>query len=213
LLNRIIDDIFPQEYQDDINKCDIQNANCRILFNFIADSIAKLEYTDFSSIPNNLFDFSEVNLKNDNIESFKSTAKEYGEIIILELNKMLRKQQNIFLSKAKKYIEEHYDDINLSLSCTAKAVGISPTYLSRLFNINLCVHFTEFVKRYRMKLSIKLLLQTESPINEIASKCGFYTVQNYNRVFKQYTGKTPKQYRNTYAKNDNQAMVSDSLQP
>jgi AraC-like DNA-binding protein len=33
------------------------------------------------------------------------------------------------------------------------------------------------------------------PISEAAVKSGFYTVQNYIRVFKKLTGKPPGQYR------------------
>jgi AraC-like DNA-binding protein len=189
LSNRIIDDIC--ELSSGIED---QSENFRMFINAIADSIAKLDYMGYSSIQNDLFIFVAQEGET-NGEELKLRAKSSCAKIILELGKILKKQQNHFILNAQKYIGEHYSDLNLSLDAVAKATGVTASYLSRLFNVDLGIHFTDYVSRCRVDASLEFLEQTNMPISEVAIKSGFYTVQNYIRVFKKLTGKTPGQYR------------------
>jgi AraC-like DNA-binding protein len=189
LSNRIIDDIC--ESSSGIGD---KSKNFRMLINAVADSIAKIDYMGPSSIQNDLFAFS-AQEDETNTEELKLRAKSSCANIILELGKMVKKQQNRFILNAQKYIGEHYSDLNLSLDVVAKATGVTASYLSRLFNVDLGIHFTDYVSRCRVDASLEFLEQTTMPINEAAIKSGFYTVQNYIRVFKKLTGKTPGQYR------------------
>jgi AraC-like DNA-binding protein len=189
LSSRIIDEI--SESSSGIGD---KGENFRMLINAMADSIAKIDYMGSSSIQNDLFMFSAKEAEI-NTEELRLRAKSSCTNIILELDKMLKKQQNRFILNAQKYIGEHYSDLNLSLDVVAKATGVTASYLSRLFNVDLGIHFTDYVSRCRVDASLELLEQTTMPINEAAIKSGFYTVQNYIRVFKKLTGKTPGQYR------------------
>ena len=47
----------------------------------------------------------------------------------------------------------------------------------------------------RLNHAAMLLVTTDSPIIEIASKSGFNNLSNFNRAFKMYFGKTPSAYR------------------
>jgi YesN/AraC family two-component response regulator len=189
LSSRIIDDIC--ESSSGIGD---QSENFRTLINAMADSIAKIDNMGASSIQNDLFIFSAKEGET-NGEELTLRAKSSCANIISELGKMLKKQQNHFILNAQKYIGEHYSDLNLSLDAVAKATGVTASYLSRLFNVDLGIHFTDYVSRCRVDASLELLEQTNMPISEVAFKSGFYTVQNYIRVFKKLIGKTPGQYR------------------
>ncbi|WP_324370423.1 helix-turn-helix domain-containing protein [Pedobacter sp.] len=43
-----------------------------------------------------------------------------------------------------------------------------------------------------------MLIDTTHPIAEIAYKCGFNNIANFNRTFKSKKGCTPKEFRENY---------------
>ena len=55
--------------------------------------------------------------------------------------------------------------------------------------------FVGYVNELRLNHAAMLLVTTDSPIIEIASKSGFNNLSNFNRAFKMYFGKTPSTYR------------------
>jgi len=53
-----------------------------------------------------------------------------------------------------------------------------------------------FVQRTRVQNAEALLTETDKSATEIAFTCGFSTSQHFSRVFRQFTNRTPLQYRN-----------------
>jgi transcriptional regulator GlxA family with amidase domain len=43
-----------------------------------------------------------------------------------------------------------------------------------------------------------MLIDTTHSIGEIANKCGFNNMANFNRIFKQKKGCTPKEFKRNY---------------
>jgi len=96
--------------------------------------------------------------------------------------------------KARKFIEEHSDE-EISLRETAKAVNISPNYLSEKFKQVTGVRFVEYVARTRFQNACDLLRNGNLRVSEIAFAAGFQSLSQFNRVFKRFSGKSPTQYR------------------
>lgn len=84
---------------------------------------------------------------------------------------------------------------NLRLSALAKAQNISGAYLSALFRQEMGMTLTEYVNQKRMQLAMKLLTTTRLQIQTVAQHCGIMDVQYFSKVFKKFTGLTPKAYR------------------
>jgi len=55
--------------------------------------------------------------------------------------------------------------------------------------------FVEYLNRFRVDKAKSLLQSTDLLIKEVGYKVGFNSTQNFNRVFKRWTGMTPQQYR------------------
>ena len=53
----------------------------------------------------------------------------------------------------------------------------------------------EYLMAFRVKMAKKHLAFTELPSKDVASRCGFQTVQHFSRVFKEHTGATPGAFR------------------
>lgn len=90
------------------------------------------------------------------------------------------------------YITEHiHEDLNMEQ--IASQYNLSVRNLSRLFNTS-GIHFSSYVNHLRITRAIELLTDGDNTVQEVAYKVGFNTPNNFNRVFKQVTGKSPKTY-------------------
>lgn len=88
-------------------------------------------------------------------------------------------------------------DPELSVASLARALGTNATILSRAFNDGLGVNFNELINRIRVDAVVVALQAANDgkPVLDIALEEGFNSKASFNRAFKQYTGKTPTEYR------------------
>ena len=100
------------------------------------------------------------------------------------------------LNDALSYIRIHHMR-NLSLEEVAENVHVSPYYLSHLFREKLGVTFVEYVTGVRMEMAKNYLRHTRLPIAAIAEKLGYDDAGYFGKVFRKYTGVTPKNYRHS----------------
>lgn len=83
---------------------------------------------------------------------------------------------------------EYYD-----LNRAAEFMAMNPAYLSRLFHKLVGLTFSQYLNIVRCENAVALLQSdTNIPITQIATGCGFSTIRNFNRIFKQFTGYTPR---------------------
>jgi len=94
------------------------------------------------------------------------------------------------------YIKLHYKD-NISLELVADHIGISSSYLSRLFKEEMNCGFTEYLNRVRIKTAQLYIESGEYQIKEIYEKVGFSSYNYFFKVFKDTTGATPHRYGKT----------------
>ena len=128
-------------------------------------------------------------------EDWEGPAREVGQQALNALCHYSQKSRNRYVKQAKEYIQGHSADSRLSLETVAESVGIHSAYLSRLFYEICQVNFVSYVNRCRVEKAEILLKQTKIPVKEVGFKTGFNSMQNFNRVFKKYTGMTPGAYR------------------
>lgn len=95
--------------------------------------------------------------------------------------------------------EKPFVDMDLNLEKLAKAVGISPSYISQILNEVARVNFYEFINGYRVeevKMKIADPSQSHMKMLSLAHEAGFNSKASFNRAFKRLTGLTPIQYKN-----------------
>lgn len=97
-----------------------------------------------------------------------------------------------------RYCSENYTK-PITLNEIAKEFGYTPEYFSRIFNEKYKTSFTNFINSLRVEEAKKLLKKSDN-ITEVAFACGFSSIRNFNRVFKQMTEKTPYEYRKAFFK-------------
>jgi AraC family transcriptional regulator, positive regulator of tynA and feaB len=98
----------------------------------------------------------------------------------------------VALASAKRFIERNVSDETLNLDMVARAAGVSPRYIAKLF-----AGAGTTVMRYLWQMRLeraKTMLTNGKPelrIGEIAWQCGFANAAHFSRAFKQRYGVSP----------------------
>lgn len=101
--------------------------------------------------------------------------------------------ENEMVSCAQKYISENVRQ-KLSVPMVAKAVGVSPSYLTALFHKNLQISPGEYVRRAKLQESKQMIREGKLNFTEIAHALQYSTVHHFSRQFKEKFGITPTEY-------------------
>ena len=94
--------------------------------------------------------------------------------------------------------EKPYRNSNIRLDDIAQALDIPSHHLSQVINQLLDVNFNEFINAYRVEeVKQKLLNPSHAHLNilALAFDAGFNSKTSFNRIFKQFTGKSPSLYK------------------
>ena len=96
----------------------------------------------------------------------------------------------------KKYIDEHWLD-EFDENDIAKAVNVSPSYLRSLFRNNAGTTMYDYYQSVKITHIKEKLTDKNLSIAEAFSFCGVDSRGRYGKTFKQLTGMTPREYRDT----------------
>ena len=91
------------------------------------------------------------------------------------------------------YINAHYAE-SLTLPMAAKIMGYEPSYCSKVFKKLTGVGFSRYLNSVRIEHAIRYLREPEQTVTEIALRCGFNTIRNFNRTFRELTGVPPTRF-------------------
>lgn len=101
---------------------------------------------------------------------------------------------NKIVKAAAEYIAQHFSE-DITLASVAQMLHVNTSYLSMLFRQVTGKTFKEHLNRVRVEEAERLLSNTDYAIIEIAIACGYRDQSYFTKVFKKYTGLTPRQYR------------------
>ncbi len=93
------------------------------------------------------------------------------------------------------YMEEHYNDTNLSVEELAARYSVSKSYFIRKFKEYTGVSPHQYLLSVRIRMAKQLLDTTSESIENISEKCGFYSASHFIMYFRKVTGMTPLHFR------------------
>ncbi len=179
----------------------------------IYDDINEQEYGKIMMITSELFDILEkacmdvnINLdfipKNEKLyEYVKKKNKEnlVSSIIGLYRNalKEIAEHRVTYSEKVKAaiyFMNNNYEKIT-GMSEVAEAIGVSGSYLSRIFHLETGKTLINYLNDIRIEKAKSYLLLKKLPLKQVVTLCGFNNYSYFMNVFKEYTGKTPKEYQ------------------
>jgi AraC-like DNA-binding protein len=89
---------------------------------------------------------------------------------------------------------------NIKVSDVATHFGYNEKYLSHLFGEISGIPLKHLITQRKMEAANFMLTDTNTPIAVIAKSLGFLDSHNFSRAYKKFTGLTPSEYRNAFAK-------------
>jgi len=102
------------------------------------------------------------------------------------------------IKKVCEYIEQNFQE-KIKIKDVATSLNLTETTLSRLMKQRTGRTFVDFLNDYRIGFASRWLIETNQTIAEIAFRCGFYNISNFNRIFRKCKGSTPGQYRENFS--------------
>lgn len=111
--------------------------------------------------------------------------------------------------KIKDYIDENYPDPGLNVNSVSEYFGKQPSFVSRYFKEMSGTNLTQYIHKIRLQYVKEKLLRGDR-LEDIALSCGFGSQRSFLRIFKQYEGVTPSQYKELHSSKD-EAMSNETI--
>ncbi len=180
--------------------------NCPMLYQNV---LVLSGYTDFSytrrAIQLGVFDYIEKPVDDDELikvvsklaDSIRADHKAESALSEAadEFIALPEKVGNYQINAVIEFIREHYMEA-ISLSDAASSVKLTEGHLSTLFKEVTGIGYIQYLNAYRINRSIELLKEEKDlNIAEISQRSGFPSPGYYSKLFRRYTGKTPRKYR------------------
>lgn len=121
--------------------------------------------------------------------------KEYQEAVgILLYQISLKEDRSGIISEIKNIVELEYRR-DIGLDFVAERVNLSPAYVSYLFKKETGQTLVKYITDKKMDRAKKMLGDRNLKVMQVARSCGYENQSYFNKLFKNYFGVTPKQYR------------------
>lgn len=191
-----------------LNNTELVNQFCRQLVKAICDNsstsriyIQNLFYSIFHTVyeANPMMKQEEI-MKNINVLFQSRNVKKLVEDFPLIIQKMRENADeksvdtSRIIQKIKNIVQKEYMH-DLSLDHIAKLVNLTSAYVSYIFKKETGSTLVKYITDVKMQKAKILLEEGELKIVQVGRACGYENQPYFNRLFKNYYGITPKQFR------------------
>lgn len=129
-----------------------------------------------------------IHLMKQSLKKIACTISERLQFEVLNSSKAI-------INKSQFYIENHFNESDLSVEKLSNELGLSPTYFSTLFKKEIGISFINYLTDIRLAYAIKLLETTDDKTYIISEKIGYIDPNYFSYVFKKKFGVPPTKYR------------------
>lgn len=133
--------------------------------------------TSFIEILNDLATTNDYTLLNANGFAFETTHQDSNKIEVVY-----------------KHINDNFKE-HISLDEVSDLISMTVPAFCRYFKKSTGKTFTKLVNEYRVVHATKLLAESTMNITDISFECGFNNFSHFNKLFKEFTGKSASIYR------------------
>lgn len=115
---------------------------------------------------------------------------------------ILQKKSSILSRPVMQCVDYIYGHIKerITIQDLSEHTGLSPSYLSRVFKQNLGVSISDYIREKKIEKATHLLRYSDKAVVDIANYLNFSSQSHFIQIFENFTGLTPKKYRDKYYK-------------
>jgi AraC-like DNA-binding protein len=95
------------------------------------------------------------------------------------------------------YIQKNFAN-KITLEEVSKVALMSPVSFNRFIKKRTNKTFVNYLNDVRIGYAARSLVEKDLSVSEVAFKCGFNNIANFNRIFKSIKGVTPSTYREEF---------------
>lgn len=126
-----------------------------------------------------------------------AATKEYHYISSKHYDDTFNQNETDRLNTVYEYVFKNFRK-KISLEEMAELLHMTPTSFSRYFTMKNNKSFSRFIAEIRIKHACEMLTETEESVAQICYDCGFNTLSNFNRQFKEIMFKKPREYKKEF---------------
>ena len=101
------------------------------------------------------------------------------------------------INACREYIYSHIKE-RITIEDLADALGVSASYLSRLFKKETGVSVSAYIRDRKIDMAKNLLRFSDASMIDIANRLAFSSQSHFIQQFREVVGMTPKKYRDEY---------------
>lgn len=127
-------------------------------------------------------------------KAIRNLEKGRKDVLLPDKNEE-RKETDSLYKQMLHFIEENYRN-RITLDDMAEKLHANRSYLSRLYKERKGINLFDDILRMRIEKAKEYMENTDWKIYEISEAVGFDDTGYFSRVFKKYSGMSPKEYKN-----------------
>ena len=153
-------------------------------------------------------------LKLDNIYSLQGVVDLYNRMVLdftgkmRLLTKMAGTSQPV--TDCIEYIYVHIQE-RITVDDLALHTGLSPSHLSRLFKKETGISISDYIREKKVEKAQELLRFCNLSLIEISSFLSFSSQSHFTQLFREFTGMTPKKYRDHHMNRKQEKAAESAL--
>lgn len=132
-------------------------------------------------------------------KAIRNLEKSRREFLPLEKGAEEKDTEDLY-NQMVRYIEENYRN-KITLDDMAEKLHANRSYLSRLYKSRSGINLFDDILRMRIEKAKEYMESTDWKIYEISSAVGFDDTGYFSRVFKKYSGMSPREYKSGKGEN------------
>jgi two-component system, response regulator YesN len=144
------------------------------------------------------YDFAKFILELNKLEYLDDISKHFFSLFDYIYKKLQEKKDTKYdelIIKIIEIINSRYSDSNLSMDSIADTMGISASYVGKLFKKFTSDTISDYIMKTRLEASKKLLASTDYSVDKITEKIGLSYSNYFYKIFKKTYGITPNEYK------------------
>ncbi len=190
-------DIYNYTTELDLNSSKwefLKNFYCSTIssINNIKTSVSAADDDKNSSAGRNISSLYNLVEECESIKELNSLLEDVAVKVTAKINNYNNKSMKQTLQKAVDFLNLHYNE-QITLNKVADNIFVSTYYLSRMFKKELGKNFVDYLNEIRMLKAKELLREGKHKTYEVAEMVGITDAQYFSKLFKKYTGLTPKE--------------------